>query len=116
MPLNTSITRNDEFVKVRWSDFHIAAMVYAVSLDSGVSPFTDIADLREQYQKLVEDEGFCPITPRDAFALANYNIIGATPLNDRPYTLREEYRFKDIMDGEELIFLPGDVLTAWRGM
>lgn len=114
MPLNTRITRDDKDLKLRWGGFHIAAMVYAVTIDSGEGPFKDNAAVQKEAKELMEKQGEIGVTPNDAFGLSMYHVIGATPLNDGPYTLKSEIKFRDTADGELLILKPGDILDAWR--
>jgi hypothetical protein len=117
MPLDTSIVRDGKPLKLRWGGFHVAAMVYAVSIDSGVSPFTDIEVVRASAKQLMEEQGEIGITPKDAFELTDYGVIGATPLNSADYTMKEwTLTFIDITDGERFTIKPGDVLSMSRSM
>ena len=120
-PLSTRITRDGEPLSLRWGQFHIAAMIYAVSWDSGEGPF----EMNEPPKYLVRPsdgdemplnypEEPCPISPPEAFHIVRDSVIAATALNDRPYTLKKEHRFIDVTDGEVLHLLPGDVLEATR--
>lgn len=117
MPLQTSITRDGELVKLSWGQFHVAAMVIAAALDSGKGPFKDnslTGILREGAE--VPDYPTEPITlaPGDCFPLADYYVIALTPLNDGPYTLQHDHHFRDASDGEDFPLKAGDVLHAWR--
>jgi len=97
-------------MKLRWSDFHVAAMVCAAAYDSGIGPFVGEQKAEvEDYPQ--EPQG---ISPKNSFELAAYHVIGATPLNDGDYTLKSEHKFIDIMDGEILHLLPGDILSMSR--
>lgn len=126
MPLNTQILRNGETLKLKWTDFHVAAMVCASSWDAGKGPFenntpkfkwgggeTIPKEWRGKDESLYPEVP-CPITPYDGFKLAMYHVIGATPLNNGPYTLKKKHKFVDTTDSEVLELLPGDVLKAWR--
>lgn len=115
MPLSTRIIRDGEPLSLRWGDFHVASMVYAVSIDSGIGPFENIPALKEQAEVLMKEQGSIGITGKDAFALTMYHIIAATPLNDSDYTMANvDLVFHDNMDGEEFEIKRGDVLMAWR--
>lgn len=115
MPLHTQIVRDGEPLKLRWSGFHVAAMVYAVVIDSGQGPFTDNESVVAQALDLMERQGSIGITPKDAFNLMDYSVIGATPLNSADYTMKHHtLTFVDMTDGEELTIKPGDVLGASR--
>lgn len=101
-------------------------MVCASAWDSGKGPFENNTpafkwggdeELPDEWRS--KDESSypkvpCPITPKDAFQLAMYHVIGATPLNDGPYTLKNPHKFVDTTDSEVLELLPGDILKAWR--
>jgi hypothetical protein len=115
MPLSTQIVRDGKPLELRWGGFHVAAMVYAATIDSGKGPFTDVGEVRAQAKRLMDEQGDIGITPRDAFELADYSVIGTTPLNNGPYTIKEwTLVFIDIMDGERLEIKPGDVLSMSR--
>lgn len=114
MPLITEIKRDGKAMKLAWGGFHIAAMVYAVTIDSGKGPFKNNAAVQEEAKKLMEKQGSIGVTPSDAFSLSMYPVIGATPLNDGPYTMKSEITFLDTADGEVLVLKPGDILSAWR--
>jgi len=112
MPLETRIIRNGEPLRIPWGGFHVAAMVLAVTLETGKGPFQD----NSRDALLTEECGGLPIaiTPSLTFELMSYPAIGATALNDGPYTVQEEWTFQDVTDGEILQLLPGDVLHAYR--
>lgn len=115
MPLHTQIVRDGEPLKLRWGGFHVAAMVYAVVIDSGQGPFTDNESVAEQALDLMKRQGSIGITPKDAFDLMDYQVIGKTPLNSADYTMQNhELTFVDVTDGEELVIKVGDVLSASR--
>lgn len=137
MPLHTQITRDGEALSLRWSDFHVAAMAIAAACDDPKNPeaklFTEPTDRPDfAWPATQEDAGKdcpaewlgkdqtaypevpCPITPSNAFQIASYPYLAATPLNSGAYTLKREHKFVDITDGEVLHLLPGDVLSAAR--
>lgn len=106
MPLNTQILRDGEAVKLSWCDFHIAAMLYAIAFErklEGTKPNANI-----DYP--TEPQG---LSPRNVFDVTNYPTIGMVCPNGR-YTLTQEHRFQDIIDGEVLYLKPGDELTFFR--
>lgn len=115
MPLNTQIIRDGEPLSLRWGGFHVAAMVYAATIDSGVGPFVDNDSVRTDALRLMEEQGAIAISPSDAFSLMDYGVLAATPLNDGEYTMVEyDLKFIDMMDGEEFEIKKGDVLAAGR--
>jgi hypothetical protein len=137
VPLHTSITRDGERLSLRWSDFHVAAMAVASTVDDPSHPEArlfatptdrpDFAWPAEQADAgtdtpkewLGKDSASypevpCPITTSDAFRIADYGHLAMTPLNSGPYTLKREHKFVDCSDGEILHLLPGDVLSAFR--
>lgn len=115
MPLNTRIIRDGKPLDLRWGGFHVASMVYACVIDSGEGPFVDNASVREQALALMEKDGAIAITPKDAFDLMSYPVIGQTPLNAADYTMvNYDLKFVDIEDGEELEIEKGDVLSMSR--
>ena len=111
--MNTQITRDGEPLKIRWGGFHVAAMVLATAMDSGVGPFKVTPSLKSIFGTDDHNEQL-KITPRDAFDLIDYSVIGKTPLNEAPYTLKEGYAFVDLTDGEVFELKAGDVLSAGR--
>lgn len=129
MPLNTQIIRNGEPLKVRWSEFHVAAMTIAASLDDPTHSIFADKDA-ELFAPWSQDESVpgewrgrgwdqypevpCPIGRMDAFNIASYPIMAATRLNDGAYVLTKEHKFVDCIDGEVLHLLPGDELRACR--
>jgi hypothetical protein len=132
MPLNTRIIRDGEPLKLRWSGFHVAAMAVAASVDDpslGKSIFEDKTLDRPDFEygptvpanpewagadQSRYPEVPCPISPRDAFEIGSYPMLGLTPLNDRRYVLKREHAFVDVTNGEVLRLLPGDELVAFR--
>lgn len=116
MPLNTQITRGGKPLKLRWSDFHVAAMIQAVSYDSGQGPYADMPGFISDVDRLMESQGKLGISPDVAWQLTTYGVIGATPLNTGDYTMTKRLVFIDNTDGEELELLPGDVLSMSRSM
>lgn len=114
MPLSTQIRRNDEPLSLRWGGFHVAAMVYAVVIDSGQGPFVDNESVAQQAKRLMDEQGKIGITPKDAFDLMDYAVLATTPLNASDWTMTQRLVFVDVTDGEELELLPGDVLVAYR--
>lgn len=127
MPLNTRILRDGEPLQLRWSDFHVAAMICASTWDAGVKgPFTNAdgplfeygpeCSVKEWANKTHADYPAvpAPLDPGLCWQLTGYSYLGMSPLNTGPYTLKKEHRFLDVTDGEVLHLLPGDVLKAWR--
>jgi hypothetical protein len=117
MPLNTSITRNGELIPLRWGNYHIAAMALAACFETGKGTITSPADVYQIDSSIwacYPDMPF-PITRQVANMLAEYGALSKTPLNEGIYTLTEKHKFIDIADGEILILLPGDILSAYRG-
>lgn len=103
MPLNTAIIRDGEPLKLKWGGFHVASMVYACVIDSGKGPFVDNESVQKQAIDLMERQGHIAISPKDAFDLASYPVIGQTPMNAADYTMvNHDLKFLDITDGEEL--------------
>lgn len=116
MPLNTQIIRDGEPMKIRWGNFHIAAMALAASFDSGTGPVSSPDKVYEAPPGEFDcypDAPF-PISRQVSFMLAEYGALGKTPLNEGSYTLTKRHKFMDMMDGEILALLPGDILRAWR--
>lgn len=112
MPLITQVIRNGQPLELAWGDFHIAAMITAVSLDTGEGPFKD-----NTWRGIIGVDEPQPvnITRRLAFLLSYYTIIGSTVFNDeRSYTLKGEYTFIDASDGERFTLEPGDELVMYR--
>jgi hypothetical protein len=114
MPLNTQIKRGGKVLRLKWGNFHVAAMVIAASADSGVGPYEDMKSFVEEAKSLMEKQGTIGISPYSVFQLTDYAMIGATPLNAEPYVLKERWKFTDTTDGEVLELLPGDELSARR--
>jgi len=118
MPLNTSITRNGELLRLHWGNFHIAAMALAASFDDDTctNSISDPAGIYLKDPRMFEcypDAPF-PVTRNLAFTLTNYGALSKTPLNMGSYTLKRKHKFMDLEDGEVLELLPGDILTAIR--
>ena len=118
MPLNTSITRNGELLRLHWGDFYIAAMALAASFDddtceNGFNSPSKVYETDPRTFECYPDAPF-PIQGDVAFMMASYPMIGRTPLNEGSYTLTKRHKFIDTVDGEVLELLPGDVLNAWR--
>lgn len=122
MPLITAIERDGEALVSNWGDFHLAAMVFASSWDSGRGPFQDNTYLGDRDPKPTLEDGTVldypsdpmPISPKLCFELTMYHILAMTPLNDGSYTLRREHKFIDVTDDEVLHLMPGDILRASR--
>jgi len=114
MPLNTQIKRDGKVLPLNWGGFHVAAMVIAVSADSGTGPYQDMKSFVDEAKGLMEKQGTIGISPGSVFRLTDYTVIGATPLNSKSYKLKKRWKFTDIVDGEVLELLPGDELSAWR--
>jgi hypothetical protein len=119
MPLNTTIIREGHALRLRWGNFHVAAMALAAAFDAGAPPFGDLTaiyddpSLPPQMFDCYPDAAF-PITRQIAFELTSYPVIGKTPLNDGRYVLKGRHTFLDCTDGEVLRLLPGDELHAYR--
>jgi hypothetical protein len=116
MPLTTQIVRNGEPLKVRWGDFHVAAMALAACFDLQQEFIGNPNDVYEKDQpELVcyPDAPF-PITNALAFYLTSYPMLAKTPLNSGSYILTRKHKFRDLTDGEVLELLPGDELVAYR--
>ena len=117
MPLNTLIERDGKPLVLRWGDFHLCAMVFAASWDSGKGIFEDNTEPPMEEPEYVNKPGRGPlghyIQPSMSF-LIGYHHIGATPLNDGSYTLKKNYTFVDAYDGEILELKAGDVLSMSR--
>jgi hypothetical protein len=88
-------------------------MILASAMDSGIGPFKENT-LEAIYPQAEENEQLL-ISPRDAFDLMDYSVIGETPLNAAPYTLKRGFTFRDTRDGEVFELKAGDVLSAYRG-
>lgn len=117
MPLSTQIIREGEPMKLRWSDFHVAAMAIASVLELDASEdklFEHPVEVRAELEEKGYPDEPTPITPSMAFNLADYGRLGLTPLNNGEVTLAKYHRFVDVTDGEVLELVPGDVLRAWR--
>jgi len=110
MPLGTEIKRKNRTVKVRWGEFHVAAMMIASVMETD-NPIWD--DLRKEIKEKMGD-GPITIGGRDAYSLVAYHIIAQTPLNDGEYILKEDHEFLDPMDGEVFKLKAGDKLLCWR--
>ena len=115
MPLHTQVIRDGEALSLPWGGFHVAAMVYAVTIDSGKGPFTDNESVAEQAKGLMAKQGVIPINRSDSFALMDYGVLAATPLNEGRYTMQHiDLKFLDMTDGEEFEIKVGDELVAYR--
>jgi len=118
MPLSTQIIRNGEQLKLRWGNFHVAAMALASGFDAKQAPLSGPEVIYEGHDVLSDWDCYpdmpFPITGRLAFNLCSYPLLAKTPLNETQYTLRDRHKFIDMMDGEVLHLLPGDELYAWR--
>lgn len=110
MPLNTQIVVNGETLSLRWGDFHIAAMTIASAIDAGKFPC-------EMFKKDPRPEGY-PETAigigSEAWTIASYPYIAASPLNVGEYVLKNDHKFEDLTDGEVLVMPAGTTLRAWR--
>ena len=94
MPLNTAIYRDGKPLTLRWGGFHLAAMVCAVSWDSGKGPFVDNSEPAMVTHEVDGKEvtGHF-ISPRNCFELGDYGMIGCTPLGHDAYTLQRNFTF-----------------------
>jgi len=113
MSLNTQIIRNGEPLRVRWSDFHIAAMALVAGFESKQGPLGDMTKIYANELHVHPHMPF-PITRGIAFHVASYPALAKTPLNEGHYTLKYGHSFIDMSDGEVFEFLPGDELIAYR--
>lgn len=117
MPLSTQIIRDDEPLKLHWGNFHVAAMALASCFDSGdgkvIKGPESVYEVDPKMFECYPDAPF-PVTQSISFALADYGALSTTPLNNGAYTLKSKHAFRDNVDGEILVLLPGDVLHAWR--
>jgi hypothetical protein len=115
MPLNTAVIRDGEPLKIRWGQFHVAAMVIACAVDSGKGPYLENT-VEYVYGKPLEDlKEPMGINPGEVFRLSMYAAIATTPLNDGNYVLKKDYAFGDPADGEIFTLKAGDELIAYRG-
>ena len=120
MPLSTQIIRNGQALRLRWGNFHIAAMALAASFDEGTNIIGHPSKVYDQDTMKDPDFWACypdmafPVTRHVAFMLTDYGALSKTPLNNGVYTLRSRQTFLDLEDGEVLRLLPGDALHAWR--
>lgn len=114
MPLHTTILRDGKPLKLKWGGFHVAAMVIAASADSGRGPYQDMEAFVAEANILMAKNGQIGISPKDVFALADYAVLGQTPMNDGDYVLKQRWAFHDNADGGSLELLPGDTLRAGR--
>lgn len=89
-------------------------MVIASSADSGEGPYEDMESFGREARELMKTQGGIGINSHEAFDLATYGALAATPLNRGGYTLKERWSFQDNTDGEVLELLPGDELLASR--
>jgi hypothetical protein len=112
--LNTQVIRNGEPLKLRWSDFHIAAMALASAFEDGKGPLGDQRNVYENVKHVHPYMPF-PITGGIAFLVSTYQALAQTPLSGGSYVLKHTHSFIDLVDGEVLELLPGDELIAYRG-
>lgn len=114
MPLHTQIIRDGKPLKIRWGNFHIAAMALAASFDAKAGL---LGDMTQIYDKELHVHPYMPFPVSRSLVsyLADYRILAITPLNGSSgYTLQRAHEFIDLEDGEVLSLLPDDVLTAYR--
>lgn len=121
MPLSTQIIRNGKSLKVGWSDYHVAAMAIAATLDQPVEErklWENNAAVEAQLVEQNYPESPMPISPGMAFRLCDYGALSLTPLNSGSVVLEKPHRFQWVFMGEtewtEFELLPGDELRAWR--
>ncbi len=144
MPLNTQVIRNGEPLEIHWGYFHVAAMVFAASIDSGKGPFPKFKkghqNMNHNFKLLTghdypaefhscdamkqddNDKQMCancghvlPIILAPVIWMRmGYPEIGATPLNHGGYVLKSDYEFLDATDGEVFQLKAGDELVAYR--
>ena len=117
MPLITEIRRGGEQLQLRWGDFHIACMALASSFEAGGNSIAAPEKVYEGMDPRMFDcypDAAFPVTRKLAFILTDYGALGHTPLNYGEFTLTRKHRFMNVIDGEVLTLLPGDVLRAVR--
>lgn len=121
MPLNTAVIRDGKPLALRWGGWHRGVMIYAVALDSGKGPFGDSSQesLMPAAALAGMRSGSTPVLTlgRDAWfplIMRGYAAYAGSPLNDGPYTLQQDWAFRDPEDGEVLELKAGDVLHVYR--
>jgi hypothetical protein len=116
MPLNTVIERDERALELRWGGFHVAAMVCAVSWDTGAGIFVD--NTEPEMETVTKEDGTevtaHVISPKNVFEFVDYSRLGATKLGHSPVVLQKDYTFFDMMDGEVFELKAGDKLYAFR--
>jgi len=111
MPLYTEIRRNGRARKIRWGNFHVAAMALAAAIDSKEGELYRL--LAEKEPTILEADPI-ELGPGDVFDLVDYGVLAATPLNAAAYTMKGTMTFVDATDQEKFILKPGDILSASR--
>lgn len=111
MPLSTQIVRNGKILKVRWGQFHVAAMAIASIMETDAENWQG---LRDEINERIPKGDPIPLTPSDVFTLVSYPVLGSTPLNNGEYVLTQDWQFVDTSDGEVFVLESGDILKAWR--
>ena len=117
MPLITEIRRDGEQLQLPWNNFHIACMALASSFEAGGNAIAAPEKVYEGMDPRMFDcypDAAFPVTTKVAFILTDYGALALTPLNYGEFTLTRKHRFMDVIDGEVLTLLPGDVLRAVR--
>jgi hypothetical protein len=113
MPLNTQVIRDGESVKVRWGDFHVAAMALAAAFDDKEGL---LGDMTKIYADKLHTHPYMPypISRSVAFWVTSYGALAQTPLNEGQYALKYDHSFIDLVDGEIFELLSGDKLIMYR--
>jgi hypothetical protein len=114
MPLNTHIQRDGKLLSLRWGNFHVAAMALAASFDEGTGVIGTPDKVYDGKTFPDYPEKPFPISDNLAFMLTDYGALSNTPLNNGSYTLTKRHQFVDVVDGEILELLPGDILGAYQ--
>lgn len=110
MPLETQIIRDGKPLQLRWGDFHVAAMAIACSYDSGTGIFEDNSYPAPPYPEQPRGIG-----PGETFLICMYPVLAKCAVGKfGSYTLTKEHKFVELMTGEELHLLPGDILKMHR--
>jgi hypothetical protein len=110
MPLVTEIERNGRRLKIRWGQFHVAAMAVATMFEHP-EDWKDAkpnADIIEDYPATPQ-----PLSGIDVWEIVSYPVL-AEIFPDGEYTLKHPHAFLDLTDGEVFELKKGDKLSIWR--